>query len=148
MKKQSRFVANMLNLLHDIHRELAICNEDNSIYKCSNTPCSSCVFYRNDRECTHDSWESFQEGLYAAFGTEFECNIDWSSVSQDTRIYVSDDGNLWFRGYFAKYEDGHVYAYTDGSTSWSCSGLENDDTPNMQDWKYARLATLDIRCSN
>lgn len=62
-----------------------------------------------------------------------EPEIDWSKVEVDTPILVREyeDGG-WFKRYFAKYEDGKVYAWDNGYTSWI--GEE------MLDWEYAKLA--------
>lgn len=48
-----------------------------------------------------------------------ETEIDWSKVVIDTPILVSNDGNKWLNRYFAKYTGGKVYAFANGSTSWS-----------------------------
>lgn len=58
---------------------------------------------------------------------------DWSKVEVDTPILVMDRENEeWVKRHFAKYEDGHVYAWFDGGTSWTeyCTSV----------WEYARLA--------
>ena len=62
-----------------------------------------------------------------------EPEVDWSKVEVDTPILVrySEDGE-WFRRHFAKYEDGTVYAWIGGCTSWS----EKYTTA----WNYAKLA--------
>ena len=60
--------------------------------------------------------------------------VDWSNVAVDTPVFVSSSGNNWTRAYFAKYEDGHVYTFVAGKTSWSNAGF--DAVP----WKYAKLA--------
>lgn len=65
-----------------------------------------------------------------------EPSIDWSKVPVDTPILVRDnENNKWTRRYFAKYENGQVYAWGSGVTSWSACG-SYDVTP----WKYAKLA--------
>ena len=62
-----------------------------------------------------------------------EQKIDWSKVVVDTPVLVKDfENDIWLKRYFAKYEDGKVYAWSDGATSWS-----SDDTSG---WKYAKLA--------
>ena len=38
---------------------------------------------------------------------------------------------VWERRYFAKYENGVIYAWIGGCTSWS--------TSNMTTWEYAKL---------
>ena len=53
--------------------------------------------------------------------------VDWSAVKIDTKIYVKDRMNdAWVRRYFAYYENGKVYVWCNGKTSWSAysdSGL-------------------------
>ena len=60
--------------------------------------------------------------------------VDWSNVAVDTPILVSNNGKYWYRRYFAKYENGMVYAFNGGKTSWS----NRWDEPS--EWKYAKLA--------
>jgi hypothetical protein len=49
--------------------------------------------------------------------------IDWSKVAVDTPILVRDNvGWDWTKRYFAKYENGSVYAWGKGATSWSSNG--------------------------
>ena len=63
-----------------------------------------------------------------------EPETDWSKVEVDTPILVRDfEGSDWFRRHFAKYENGTVYAWDGGDTSWSGGDV-------MTDWKYAKLA--------
>jgi hypothetical protein len=51
--------------------------------------------------------------------------IDWSAVKVDTKIRVSNfEGDLWRKRYFACYENGKVYAFDSGKTSWS-AGTNN-----------------------
>ena len=62
-----------------------------------------------------------------------EPGVDWSKVEVDTPILVRDGKDCkWIRRYFAKYEDGDVYAWSSGCTSWS--------ETNTRFWKYAKLA--------
>ena len=62
--------------------------------------------------------------------------IDWIKVAVDTPIFVRDGENkTWAKRHFAKYENGKIYTWTSGTTSWS----GEDD--NMISWKYAKLAT-------
>lgn len=72
------------------------------------------------------------KGLINWLYEEYEPYVDWSKVEVDTPIYVSEDEENWDRRYFTKYEDGVVYAYPYGATSWS-----NDRDPIP--WKYAKL---------
>ena len=58
--------------------------------------------------------------------------IDWTKVKVDTPILVRDsEDSKWLERYFAKYEDGLVYAWLGENTSY--------DTCNAAKWKYAKL---------
>ena len=61
-----------------------------------------------------------------------EPEVDWSKVEVDTLILVREhEDDVWIRRYFAEFEDGVVYAWVDGRTSWTTSGTTA--------WKYAKL---------
>ena len=63
-----------------------------------------------------------------------EPEVDWSKVKVDTPILVRDDENKgWNKRYFAKYEDGKVYAWDCGCTSWNAEG-------HTSIWNFAKLA--------
>lgn len=101
-------------------------------------------------------WEVRQEGnqdvydLYDGYGCiisyhsipisqlaemNFEEIIDWSKVPVDTKILVRHEKDeVWKRKHFAKYEDGKVYTWTWGRTSFSVNGNED-----VVYWKYAKL---------
>lgn len=65
-----------------------------------------------------------------------EPEVDWSKVEVDTPILVRTvEGAEWTKRHFAKYEDGMVYVWNNGKTSWTA--LDNECvTP----WQYAKLA--------
>ena len=68
-----------------------------------------------------------------------EPKVDWSKVEVDTPILVRDgENNEWQRSYFAKYEDGFVYTWIAGATSWTAVGYEKGG--NVYRWNYAKLA--------
>lgn len=62
--------------------------------------------------------------------------VDWSKVEVDTPILVrTSNKGPWVHRYFAKYENGKVYAWINGKTSWSnCIS----DEPSC--WECAKLA--------
>lgn len=61
-----------------------------------------------------------------------ESQVDWSRVEIDTPILVKDhEDKEWLKRYFAKYEDGYVYAWGNGCTSWNAD--------NMYAWNYVKL---------
>ena len=65
-----------------------------------------------------------------------EPETDWSKVEVDTPILVRHSEKAeWIRRYFAKYENGIVYVWNLGRTSWSAT---NDKDVSV--WPYAKLA--------
>lgn len=67
---------------------------------------------------------------------EYLCVTDWEKVEVDTPIFVKmKNDKLWKCRYFSKYENGKVYAWVNGKTSWSnCVS----DVPSS--WECAKLA--------
>lgn len=62
----------------------------------------------------------------------------WNSVKRNTKILVKNRGELeWNKRYFAKYENGKVWAYPAGATSWS-----NEDK-DLTTWELVRIAEED-----
>ena len=68
---------------------------------------------------------------------EFEEVVDWSKVTVDTNVMVSDDGKEWSRRHFAKYEDGKVYCFNDGYTSFTIVNYVY--LSNATSWEYCKL---------
>ena len=68
-----------------------------------------------------------------------EPETDWSKVKVDTPILVRQGKNgKWLERHSAKYENGDVYAWIDGQTSWT--GVDEIK------WKYAKLAEGEKEC--
>ena len=63
-----------------------------------------------------------------------ECVIDWATVPVDTKLLVSLDGKHWLKRYFAKYEDGEIYCFSGGMSSFSV-----DDKDNCSRWNCVEL---------
>ena len=95
---------------------------------CDDLFCLDCVF--NDRDaCSPKKVEQWLQSEHVE-------QVDWSKVKVDTPILVGNTENdVTHKRYFAKYEDGKVYTWGGGTTSWTVSG-EYDVTF----WKYAKLA--------
>ena len=91
--------------------------------KCISTSCPKCHLYRT-------IW------LLEEYEEPKEPETDWSKVEVDAPILVKtcEDGE-WLKKYFAKYEDGYVYAWNLGRTSWTAP---NDKSVSA--WSYAKLA--------
>ena len=63
--------------------------------------------------------------------------VDWSKVPVDTPVLVSNDNKEWIKRYFARYEDGNVYCWLSGKTSWTaiCE-------LSIGHWDYTKLAEV------
>ena len=59
-------------------------------------------------------------------------DVDWTKVEVDTKILVSNSGDVWCKKYFAKYENDKVCTFAGGATSFSTDGY-------YISWKYAKL---------
>ena len=71
--------------------------------------------------------------LNAILKMDFKIVVDWSKVGNDDKIWVRQrEEKGWKERHFAKCEDGKVYAWDDGCTSWT--------TKDCMDWNYAKLA--------
>lgn len=69
----------------------------------------------------HGLLPDFNEPNYLDIG-KYLGITDWSEVATDTPVYAKlYDGGIWNPLHFAKYENGDVYVYTGGRTSWSKS---------------------------
>ena len=101
---------------------------DGKIIKCEDVPCSECELSKK----SYIGLDCFSRILLWLCEEYQEPSIDWSKVAVDTKVLVSDDGGKWFRRYFASYEDGRVYVWGYGATSWS-----NNLTAS---YNYAKLA--------
>lgn len=110
---------------------VAMRKSDNVIVGCRKLECLDCAFNTHEKFC-NDEIEKWANSEYV------EPPVDWSKVAVDTPILVKDyKSDTWERRYFAKYENGKVYTWLGGATSWSTSGTDDD---YMYDWKMARLA--------
>ena len=98
---------------------------DGKITKCSETDCVECDF--------GGSYKCRMKIAEWANSEYDDLPVDWSKVAVDTKIFVKDrESDKWHPRHFAKYENGMVYTWDSGATSWSASGY-------MSKWKYAKL---------
>ena len=104
---------------------LAFDKTTNKVVPCNGLCCSNCLFGHNCDEAIKEWCES----------EYVEPPVDWSKVSVDTPILVrfSGDDKYWVKRHFARYDNGQVRAWINGTTSWTANG--KSDT-----WTYAKLA--------
>ena len=98
---------------------------------CAKIKCEDCD-YGKSYSCGCSEYK-FREWLNSEY---VEPPVDWSKVAVDTPILVKDvKSGEWNRGYFAMYENGTVFTWYHGATSWSAEG-----DSDIASWKYAKLA--------
>lgn len=96
--------------------------EPTSCYKLA---CGDCLFSFSDADCI-GARKKWANSKYV------EPPVDWSKVAVDTPILVRDDIFCeWVKRYFAKYENGRVYVWNNGATSWTGD--------RCRPWKLAKL---------
>lgn len=62
--------------------------------------------------------------------------VDWSKVPVDTKVFVRDcDCAYWNRRYFAKFEDGKIFTWANGTTSFTAKGFDD-----VTWWNQGKLA--------
>ena len=88
-------------------------------------------------EFGHENTKSYTDNLteFAHDSSTYDLTEynTWQDVKVDTPILVSfDEGASFVKRHFAKYEDGKVYAWVDGKTSWSAHG-------EVTEWEFVKL---------
>jgi hypothetical protein len=113
--------------IYDAIAESIAVSEDGKIAICKQITCENCIFRKKQRtvSCITQMAEWLKQ--------EYVEQVDWSKVKVDTPIYVRDNENSpWLPRHFARYENGKVYVWYGGSTSFT----ENEDFS----CNYAKLA--------
>ena len=120
MKNKEKYIDTILNTDSDICDELV-------------KPVILTGFNRKCSECTCVRCYMLQSIWLEEEYKEHE--VDWTKVKVDTPVLVrSCETDSWKKRYFAKYEDGAVYTFINGYTSWT----SECHTPIL--WSFAKLA--------
>lgn len=103
---------------------------------CRKTQCNECDFNGGTiRDCDIKT-RKWTNSEYVEPIEPIEPPVDWSKVPVDTPVLVTDRKDAaeseWEKRYFAKYENGMVYTWANGATSWSGEIVSS--------WMYAKLA--------
>lgn len=122
------YYKNEIEKFAKLNIDFALDKHDKGIARCAGFDCNNCVFDCSKGYCA--------DNKMAWADAEHVEGIDWSKVPVDTPILVKEVNSNWLKRHFAKYENGKVYAFIDGGTSWSseCQYLS---------WGYAKLAEGD-----
>lgn len=126
MKKRDKFAKEILD---KACKGLRIAVIDGSPKDCFESDCKKCEIKTT----------CFMEGYQKAIQEWCEAEYEEPKITippdtpVDTKILVSNDGENWCRRHFAKIKDGILYAWNNGSTSWS-------NIAGTNAWKYGKLA--------
>nr|DAL76917.1 MAG TPA: hypothetical protein [Bacteriophage sp.] len=102
------------------------------LHKCNELDCRDCIFSRV--ECSEPSCKEktkkWSEQEYV------EPPVDWSKVPVDTKVFVRDcDSAYWNHRYFAKFEDGKIFTWANGTTFFTAKGFDD-----VTWWNQGKLA--------
>lgn len=105
---------------------------ENKIIPCRHDSCNCCKFSSRMNSDLSSCSKRFITWLNEEY---VEPPVDWTKIQVDTKILVRDSENEeWCKRHFAKYENGGIYAFCVGRSSWTDEG--DDDVVG---WKYAKL---------
>lgn len=106
------------------------------LHKCNELDCRDCIFSRTKRSepSCKEKTKDWSEQEYV------EPPVDWSKIPVDTKILVRDsEDEKWRKRHFAKFEDGKIFAWTSGVTSFS-----SESSDSITWWMKVKLAEEDV----
>ena len=108
--------------------------KNGEVVGCDNTCCGDCDFCFDPYyvcDLNRKNWAN----------SEYEEYVDWSKVPVDTKILVRDNENVpWSPRHFSRIEQGRVYTFSYGCTSFTSRGKECC-------WRYAKLYKEEEECT-
>lgn len=125
MTNREKFAEQILDIACNGNR-LAVNKATLEPTACRKLACGDCLLNTHGSDYCGNEADKWANSEYV------EPPVDWPKVAVDTPILVNDSNDhRWVKRYFAKYENGSVYAWSNGATSWSSDRC----TP----WKLAKL---------
>lgn len=116
MTNREKFVEQILDIACS-GSKIAVNKVTSEPIACYELECKDCLFNGSDAMSCVDKRIKWANSEYV------EPPVDWSKVAVDTPILVNDSNDhRWLKRYFAKYENGSVFTWSDGTTSWSSEG--------------------------
>lgn len=111
---KKEFTDNLFKAMYELgYRKAEVSKGGVFFYKCDTLMTVWTPRVPTECTCFADKWQCIDIGEYLGV-------VDWESVEVDTPIFVKMKGDkVWKCRYFSKYENGKVYAWVDGKTSWS-----------------------------
>ena len=109
MLNKEKYTKEILDIVCAGH---GIAKQNGHLQPCRCTVCSNCDF-NTDLDCA----EEMQKWANSEYK---EPEIDWNKVPVDTPILITNSSyGHTLKRHFAKYDNKKIYAYPDGTTSWS-----------------------------
>ncbi len=120
MKNKEKYANELMELIIKDY-SLAYDKRTREVKDCDEVKCNDCQFYEEEKCHRERLCRTWLDAEYV------EPSVDWRGVPVDTPILYKtlNHTKSWLRGYFAKYEDGKVYVWAYGRTSWSDDGEDN-----------------------
>ena len=87
----------------------------------------------NDEDYIAKIYENTPDGLKLIW--DRKDFVDWSKVPVDTKVLIKGYCGDWLNRYFAKYENGKIYTWDCGATSWSATSNKA-----ISEWDEVKLA--------
>ena len=121
------YMEKKLEMLNDLGR---IRSDSNCIgVKCSDCPLSES---NNKTDCDCSVLELLYPEKAIEIVMDYEPKVDWTKVPVDTKVLVKEyKDDDWVKRHFAKYENGRIYAYDGGKSSFT--------TDTIVSWTYGKL---------
>ena len=130
MTNREKYAEQILDIATSGH-SFAI-NRNGEFSSCGKVPCNECIFRKNkstDSSC-REKLKEWSEQEYV------EPPVDWSKVPVDTKVYVRDsDSEVYYPRYFARFEQGKIFTWVNGATSFSAKGFDD-----VTWWNQGKLA--------
>lgn len=102
---------------------------------CDGVDCVECPLRYSLTRYSCNGHETIEPLEAVKYVMDYEILVDWSKVSVDTKVLVRNNKDEeWENRHFAKYEDGKVYCWNDGKTSFTV-----DASIKKISWNFAKL---------
>lgn len=108
-------------------------DSNGNVEDCNSLQCVDCKFYKDDGNHTVYCLGRFKEWLEEEY-KELKIDPRLYNAPVDTKILVSNNGISWVKVHFCKIENGKVFVFSYGRTSFTCDG---EDDINV--WIYGKL---------
>lgn len=128
-----QFTDELFKCMYDLGYRKAEIEDDTLFFFVSERDCLCPFSPRVKVKCT-----CFEEKDQLIDIAEYLGVVDWSKVAVDTPILVRDfEDAKWTKRHFAYFENGKVYAFDGGGTSWT-----SEHHGNTMGWLHAKLAEV------